>query len=98
MTSSLVQGAPLFGAAQKLVYIFAAFTKEFNSSLESPDIELFESRKKLVWSLSEHSFFQISELCACSSIKVFLLMYITFSYVNWIKNGRLSKFNQENKI
>ena len=37
----------------------------------------------------------IKKLYSFTSIQDFLLRYITLSYVNWLKNGRSSNFDEK---
>ena len=40
----------------------------------------------------------ISKLVSFTTIQGFLKRYLTLSWVNWLKNGKSSKFNEEKKV
>ena len=40
----------------------------------------------------------ISKLVSFTIIQGFLKRYLTLSWVNWLKNGESSKFNEEKKV
>ena len=40
----------------------------------------------------------ISKLVSYTTIQGFLKRYTTLSWINWIRNGKSSNFNEENKV
>ena len=40
----------------------------------------------------------MSKLLSFTTIQGFLKRYLTLSWVNWLKNGESSKFNEEKKV
>ena len=127
----LVSKCPHFHSTGSSIYIcpllsflmlLAPFLKSSKSnytSIESPNIELFESGMKLDvapswgwphtpdWKSSNFtkiglessmtSLTPISKLISCTTIQGFLKRYITLSWVNWLRNSKSSKFNEEKK-
>ena len=44
------------------------------------------------------SFPPISKLISCTTIQGFLKRYITLSWINWLRNGKSSNFNEVDKV
>ena len=118
-TGSFIDICPPF-TFLKFLAPFQKSSKTNYTSIESPNIELFESGKKLGvapswrwphpldWKSNNFtkiglepsmtSLTPISKLISCTTIQGFLKRYITLSWINWLRNGDSSKFNEENKV